>query len=781
MSNNFNIEKTGLTSSVNIDSQGNLRSNSITFNNRIRSNATLELSEIPPINSYPKIYPKAGVGVYFNNNISEYERVDVKNNLKDNQFYYEVASNTCYFNASQSNMMIMCVMESIGNKKIVSSNVLTKYASNSGELLNLDDSLELLQNADTHIDGETKVVMTFMERKKLQDIAVNIWEYEQYRVGGDLTWNKPLEEALKVSNKIYFPIGEYKLSKFTINRSNVEIYGDGEETKFVRVGDSMVLFDVAGTRDSEIPILEDMQDYSNTIKLQSIDGLSLYDYVLLVGQRNCLDYNDCGESWTLGYPTANSPACYFGEFLQITNINKTTRTITTNQNTMFPSYFKDKTRETNQYARNSSTIQKINYLHDVKLRDFKVIGKCNSVVNFTNCVECYADGIINYVDDYQGLNNELISVVTFKNCYKCEGRKLNFFRTKDKYPTQHHYINVFRVTSSELCGFKDCISNGASQSVDVSYEEYGICSSLSYIDSSSFSNSTQSGLTTHGGSYKVTISNNRIDNCPQGISCRSRSSIITNNSIVGVMDRSDYLKYGIGLYAGYARDCVVSNNTVSNFTNAFAVSDASNPLESFKHVNCIISNNTATNCDTALYVNRNQYVNTLDDLDIQFSNNTCTFDKSDCKGVYLDNYSSGVQIKDNLFVNYCKSTNVGSRGIWGDYDSANVSINGNTFKNFEIGILMRGIRDTVDLKTDKEVFYNGNLFKNVSTNFSISLSLDRKMLENYRWLTFDKKNSTNLNIEPMTIFINNDGSLCYKQNSGTIQKIAFSSSVPTIE
>ena len=73
------------------------------------------------------------------------------------------------------------------------------------------------------------------------DIAVDITNYKDFVKNDD--WSYALLEAMKYYSKIRFPKGTYKCSPVFIP-SGYEIYGDGDNTKFIPLGD--YLFRIEG-------------------------------------------------------------------------------------------------------------------------------------------------------------------------------------------------------------------------------------------------------------------------------------------------------------------------------------------------------------------------------------------------------------------------------------------------------------------------------------------------------------------------------------------------------
>lgn len=594
--------------------------------------------------------------------------------------------------------------------------------------------------------------------EKINSFGINILAYKKYVVGND--WTNALTKALEDYNKVFFPKGEYHLSSINVT-SNKEIYGCGRDTVFIPL--SQTMFEVTGSIETEINLLEDMVDFTNTINALNTENINKNDFILLKSQRDCLDYNDCGDNWTLGYSTPGSQGAFFGEFLQVDGV--CTNKIITKNKTIFPFYYSSKRQETSPNARECSTVAKVNFNENVIIRDFKVIGKCNPVINSKFAKNLKVKNIVNEVNNYV---DGMTGLITFRESYLCVAEDCSYTRYGNAIPTQHHFINVYRITSSMMCGFKNCFSDNATQSIDISYATLNICSSLCFCEGNNLINAIQSGITTHGGTYKCTFLFNRLYNCNQGIACRTRSSVICNNMVNGVMDFSSDLKYGIGLYEGHAVDCVISNNTIANFNNGVVVADGGDIGETFRNVNALITNNIITNCKNHLKIVKNSKA-LLDNMNINFTNNVCKTSIEGSYGIYLPKNCVGINIKDNIVINTNKTK---LKGVWCGYDCYDITVEGNIFQNMSTGVFIRGIQSEL-ITTPKSVFVRNNKYINCDTDMQIGVTLRNEFNEKFEYFNFEKKITDDSIIPPLSFFINSEGSLCYKGASGTINKISF--------
>ncbi|PJZ18364.1 hypothetical protein CEW46_28995, partial [Bacillus cereus] len=376
-------------------------------------------------------------------------------------------------------------------------------------------------------------------------------------------WKPAFDAALANYSIVKIPRGTYKTSTVSVPSGKV-IYGEGDLT--VLIPSSTNLFDIVGSTESEIAISESIPDFTDIIKVVSTPNLSANDYFMLKGQRDCMNETDSGESWTLGYSTPGSQGLYFGEFMEVSIINGTT--ITTKSTTTFPNYLNTKSAETSPNARDSTTIQKVLFAKDVVFKDFKITKTSGTAFNFRYALNCKVD---NVTMDASGYTDGMLQFIAFTFSLNCEGYNCRFKIPHPIAPSQHHYVNIYKAVSSTNCGFTRCYGYNATQTVDFSYSTLGIPCINCYVDYCTFENATQTGATSHGGTYQVRWTGNTIRGSKQGICCRSRGSLISNNTILGAYVPSNSLSYGVCLYEGYATDCIVTGNTISNYASGILV------------------------------------------------------------------------------------------------------------------------------------------------------------------------------------------------------------------
>lgn len=600
----------------------------------------------------------------------------------------------------------------------------------------------------------------------IKNLFCDINTFKTFVVNED--WKYAFEKAFSLGVKqIYMPKGTYKMSTLKVP-SDVFIYGDGLLTTIIPL--SSIVFDISGTEGNLKTLSEDIVDFSNTIRTVNVDGINKGDYVLIRGQRDCLSYADSGDEWTLGYSTPNSQGACFGEFQRVKDVSSVTNTIVLTNRLIFPFYYKDNSKETSTNARPYTTIQKDDWVENVIIKDLKIVGHCNPAISVSRGINCVIENITNIVDNY---NANMGGLITFRTSYKCEGVNCVYNKVDMVAPPQHHYLNVFKIGSSQLCGFVRCKASNATQPFDISYFPLNIPSSMCYIENSVVTDALQTGMTSHGGTYKCKFTDNKIFNCLQGICNRSKEAIITNNLITGNRNSSVRLRYGIALYEGHATNCIISNNNISGFNFGLCVIDGVDEGETFTLVNSIFSNNIVTKCGIPFTIERSQYA-LYKDMNVVINDNIFITNGLLDKTMLLNSKTCGVIIKDNLFHSYAYGVGLDNRGIWADVNCLNITSYGNTFINFKTAQFFRGISDS-NVTTPAPMYHNNNKYVNCENNAvqGSNITITRGTIEDFREITFDTKHSQLSAVKPLSFFINSEGTPSFKDANGLIKKVTL--------
>lgn len=587
-------------------------------------------------------------------------------------------------------------------------------------------------------------------------VQVNIKDYQSLVTGSD--WKPAFDAALAAADEVYVPGGIYSTSMVDVPGGKT-IYGDGDSTTFK--GLSSVIFRVIGSIGTEVNVTADVADFTNSITVASTSDLAANDFILLKGQRDCLNEIDSGEAWTLGYATPGAQGLYFGEYMEVESISG--NVITTKATTVYPFYKNNNLSETSPSARATSTVQKVNFIKDVTLRDFKIEKTTGNAIELRYAYNCVVD---NVKMDAKGYADGQFHFVIMYYCLNCEARYCDFKIPHKITPSQIYYVNIYKCISSINSGFFKCTSYGASQSIDFTYGALQFPGMGCYVDSCTIENATTTGITSHGGTFQSKYVNNTVRGCKQGMSIRSRNSIISHNTLTGSMNPSSSSSFAIGLYEGYALDCVISNNTIVNFTTGIGIFDGPDLGESFKYCGAIISNNTIKNYIRGISISKSVQ-KVFVDMGIRISNNVF-YGQNDTTaiGVYMGAYSKGVTIKDNTFY---------GRAVWSDWNSSNIKVIGNTMRGGTTSVFIRGMNDSVITGGMVFVELYANEFLNVATQYALGAYVKRIESIQHKYLNFNEVAASADVFDTNSLFIDKtDNKLKFKDNDGVIKVITLS-------
>jgi hypothetical protein len=497
--------------------------------------------------------------------------------------------------------------------------------------------------------------------------------------------------------KVIIPSGNYKCGQITV-ASNITIEGMGNSSVILPTAN--ILFLAEGSFGEEIPFGDNKAFGDVSIVTTANHNLIINDIVLIKSQRDCLS-SDAGDDWKLGYPTSGNHSLYFGEFGRVRSINSPTQ-VTLASGLIFPSYRIDKSQESSPTARNFSTVQKFNPVSNVVFRNFKIDGQTGArAISIRKGFQCY-------VENVEQVNAKDGAFIIFEESLLCRA-----YRSRVIYDAQTDAANLysrngFKVISGYECGFVECYGENGSQTFDITYNTGSVPSVYCYVKDSETKGATNNPLTTHGGTYVVQVINNSfVDNKANGIAIRTRSSIITNNRISGTKTVSTY---GITLYEGYARDCVVTNNSITGFQNAVEITDGTSEGEQFKWIGAMIAHNTITKCNRGLYFKRNASNTFTGSTGTVFESNILkNMDGTFGKGVHLVPYVAGVTIKNNVM----DGANTFNAGVYADANTNDIYIDENMFLNCGTCIWLLDPSDTVVFPTGKNNAYigDGNIYK----------------------------------------------------------------------
>ena len=538
-----------------------------------------------------------------------------------------------------------------------------------------------------------------VENKELLQ-EVNIKDYAELVKDGN--WYNAIMQALEDAYTVYFPIGEYTTYSIVTSLSNREIKGSGTGTRFNFVRDydgnsHFHGFQIYGNTEPIKRITESVEPHTNVVTLENADGLEVGDNVVIKSQRNALSYADTGDEWFLGTATG-SQKVPFGEYNEVTSIDG--NNVTLKKGLIYPSYMSHNGDEKDS-AQDFSTIEKVNFVENFVLRDFKVTDMYSgTAIRATTCKNMVID---NVHFDHSNYTVHSSGIVEINHSFLCEARNCSYY-TRPEVETERIYdMNVFKIANSQECGFVNCKSENASQTADLTYYSGGVPCTACYITNCNFVGSTKSGITTHGGNYMTRITDNTITGVPQGIAQRGRGGLISNNTIIGTskQDEGGSLNCGVSLYEGGCVDNVVSNNTIRNYNVGIGHTDRSPENTRLRFAGTLINGNNISNCNKGIYINKYYMSSNIAPLGIIISNNQIrlhnTNKSSAVYGIRLDRGSNGALISNNLIkgiegemIGFVGDRKNNFYGVYLGSDVDAVRVNGNTFMDMEYAIRHRG-------------------------------------------------------------------------------------------
>lgn len=472
---------------------------------------------------------------------------------------------------------------------------------------------------------------------------------------------------------------------------NVRLKGVGKSSILSTPSSGGYMFLVRGSVGDPIKLSEDAVGGDSLLQLSEEHNLNVNDDILVTSQRDCLSSD--GGQWRLGVPTPGVRYAYFGEFKKVKS-SPTPNEVLLSSPLFFPSYFKDNTRESSRFAGESATIQKVNFMKNVVIEDLTIEGELAGVANFQHAYNCCIRNV-DWIDGHEG------AFVTFKESLKCYGENLNVEYNYSKEPSEHYKRNAYKVISSHLCGFTKCKADNATQAADFTFEEGKICTAFAYLNDSDIMHATDNAATSHGGTYASQFLNNRMISCRKGISTRSRNSIITGNVITGY--RTLQASYGVSIYDGWARDCVVSENIIVGFGNGVEVTEKEDGK--FDYVGLTVSQNKIQECLHGVWLRRHSTNKYIGESEIKIVGNTINksyeFGSSVAKLIRIDSYYHGVEISNNsLIVN-----NSANGAIYLSENASNIRI---TFNKF-LSATNNARSVWIEKPTDTDLFPDGKI------------------------------------------------------------------------
>ncbi len=537
---------------------------------------------------------------------------------------------------------------------------------------------------------------------------VILTDYASHKSGDD--WTPALTKAFADSPVVQVPEGRFHLSEVRLP-TGATLQGSGKATIFIPL--STVLFNASGKEGKQIPLAEDIADFSNTLLLRENIKLAPGDDILIRGQRNSMIREGiAGINYTTGWVLGRTRKsnCFFGEFVVVSSIDG--RKITTGKNRLFPDYFKDDTREPPPLSedfiqRKSTTVSKLSLIKNVTLRDFAVEGtaECHMPIRMRFCKDALVENITfttsveSFKKDgtpdlslYYGIYNR--NVVVRNVTARLSPELLAILDAKEKVYENFSNYNLFKMISSTASGFENCEANGGTHPFNITRSASksaggGIPSIDCFIRNCVASNCIWSGLKVQQACYNTEVTGNTVTASAQGIIICGRNTTVTGNKVSTDHPYSTnhyytHIRrggtYGIAVIEGYSCGSVIRDNTIDGFYSGLALVDGYESKNIFEEGNIVIEGNTVTRAIRGFSLYKNRFGEKLGkkDLNIRIANNifTCAGNagKRETSGVFLPRLTAGIDIRDNTFHNF-------KHGIRMIEPVDLVTITGNTFLN----------------------------------------------------------------------------------------------------
>lgn len=510
---------------------------------------------------------------------------------------------------------------------------------------------------------------------------VNIKDFQ----GGD-GWNKALERAFEVCDSVYFPKGKYRLDAVYL-KDGQTIFGDGEETVLEQMADTLFLIDGKVTASSDLAV--DMKDFSNEIETLSNLNARPGDVIYLLSQRNSNILEDCGYEWCQGRAYYSGHTSFFSEFLTVKESSG--KRIVTEENTIFPFYYKDDTRESDPkkptssvadwpYRRKATTVYLVDTADNVTLRDLSIERAHGRVIVTHWSKDLLIDNV--KISTQKGIvpakKTKFVEIfyshsATVRNCdfvFSTLPDDVDTYTTYDEYS---NYVPLY-IYAGYKCGFDGCSLNFSTRGYSIGKCDKKGISYGCYVKNCTSENARWAGINVNSGSYDTTLSGNRITGCAHGIMHGGRKSLIADNEIRGGLPSALSYYYvkpneggtsGIMLFEGYAVESVVKNNIISEVTTGILIRDGYEDTNIFEIGPISILDNTIFDVSNGIMTYRNSHNTGTTKFELTISGNKITAGARNgeyrpATAFWFSGNVSDILIENNTATGFLKLSNVKS-------------------------------------------------------------------------------------------------------------------------
>ena len=512
-----------------------------------------------------------------------------------------------------------------------------------------DHKTEITNDLNTHKDEVNQLLGDKADKSELE------MSIKQFGAKGDgvTNDNEAFTSAFEYlesngGGHLYIPTGEYIVSTMFDVPSNTTIRGDGASTVFKYSGSQWV-FRVYGERGETSNLTSNATIGSRSVSVQNASLFNVGDYIKIISQRNSFSEVDNTEDYHMGSPTnlrgANPDVLNFVEYRQINAISN--NEITFNGGLIFPDYNTNANSETGWGAGGRSYVEKVNFKHDVHIKDMRFIGNYSNITRFLHARHCSVENLI-WEDAYEQ------NLVVFENCYSCEARDSKIFYTAGYTAGADNARNGFKTISTYNCGFDNVEVHNGTQCIDFTYRstnQFGGGPNInSYLTNSRISQPFYDGISIHPGTINSRVDGNAFTDCNgDGIFNRSKRAMIINNFVSGGVFSPRQLSHGIKISHGATQNTIVENNVIEGFD--IGVATMHNADTDIKTLNLIIQGNSISRVNEGVTLKRLNSSKSMVDSNVRIMNNTFSnFVGTSGKGVHIYGYYFGIYITDNFFI-----------------------------------------------------------------------------------------------------------------------------------
>lgn len=472
-----------------------------------------------------------------------------------------------------------------------------------------------------------------------------------------------IQDAINSSNDIFFPPGTYLISGIVVSDNKV-LYSYGNVTILFDGTTSLPLRGTGSTASVNL-LSGGYVNGSKSFTTQANHDFQPGDYVKFISLTNSIGAA-ASDADRLGWGTPGSPNCYFGEY-HIVDTVPTSTTFTTVNGLLF-----------NDYP-NGSSVNKMDMMENVRIENlrFKTLGNLSTGwLRFTRARNLIVKDCTFECETFEGPN------IYLDQCWDCQCVGC----IQDYNGTLTGDITVYGmcyVVSSQSCVIERCVSTGGVQAIDFTYANNSTACFNCAVRDCVFNYTKETGVTTHPGTYGMSIVGNQFNSVNQAVLFRGPNHCAVGNvaSFNQAFGTAIAGGYGFSVFDGYARNCTISGNVAVGFTAGYAVIDGNEVESTFSYVGLTCTGNTALNCRYGFW----QIVNALNVTEtpsmISIHNNI--FRNCVLYFIYFEGRVPCVSVVGNM----CDTLQSGAAGIYIGADShPNSIVSLNTISNCGGGI-----------------------------------------------------------------------------------------------